>query len=205
MNTKEHWDQVYENKSPLEVSWFQSRPELSLKLIQNANPGLDSPIIDVGGGASTLVDCLLEQGYSNVTVLDIAEKALAGDRKRLGNKADSVDWYVGDVVDFDPPQQFTIWHDRALFHFLTDHRQRKHYVDTLKRAVIPGGQIIIASFSIDGPTRCSGLNIVQYDKIKFLGELGPGFTLLEEQRETHTTPSGSKQLFVWFRVQRDIE
>jgi len=202
-NRKAHWDNIYERTSPLEVSWFQSVPALSLRLIQAAAPGKDEPLVDVGGGASVLVDCLLREGYRRLAVLDISARALALARARLGDAASQVEWFEADVTDFTPPHPFRLWHDRAVFHFLTDPADRRGYMETLNRAVPPGGHVIIAAFAVGGPTRCSGLEIVQYDAARLGAELGPGFRLLEEAGELHRTPGGQEQKFSYFRYQRE--
>jgi len=199
---KKHWDQVYEGKSPLEVSWFQVEPVNSLELIQNAGLGKDEYIIDIGGGASVLVDRLLSCGYANLAVLDISSAALEHARQRLGSKARDVEWIEVDITAFTPPHAYALWHDRAVFHFLTEESDRKKYVEAIKRAVRPGGHIIIAAFAIGGPVACSGLDIVQYDAAKLLSVLGARFNLVEEAQELHMTPVGKEQKFSYFRLVR---
>ena len=195
---KTHWENVYSNKSPLEVSWYQQEPSLSLQLIRDAEIAHDAPIIDVGGGASLLVDRLCAGGYTNIAVLDVSARALALARLRLADKACGVKWYEADVTEFDPPQQFSIWHDRAVFHFLTTKEDRNRYVEVLKRALLPGGQLVIMTFAIDGPKKCSGLDIVQYDVEKMQTELGDGFELVKTGYEVHMTPAGKGQQFAYF-------
>ena len=199
---KEHWENVYKDKSPLEVGWYVNEPVLSLQLIANTQVALNSPIIDVGGGASVLVDHLCDKGYNNLSVLDISANALACVKDRLGDRADKIEWYDDDVTCFNPPHQFAVWHDRAVFHFLKDEPDRRSYVDVLKRALEPKGHVIIAAFAIGGPTQCSGLDIVQYDAEKLQAELGEGFELLEERSELHITPSNKEQKFAYFRFIR---
>jgi SAM-dependent methyltransferase len=199
---KRHWEQVYATKSPLEVSWYQTEPKLSLDLIAGAGLAHDAPVIDVGGGASVLVDRLLGRGYSRVAVLDISGKALGAARERLGARARDVEWHEADVTEFQPPHAFALWHDRAVFHFLTDAEDRRRYVATMKRALEPDGHVIIASFAIGGPTRCSNLDIVQYDAAKLGAELGGEFVLREEMSEVHVTPAAKEQKFGFFRFQR---
>jgi trans-aconitate methyltransferase len=196
---KAHWENVYQHKSPREVSWYQMNPVLSLRLIRDTRLALDAAIIDVGGGASTLVDELCESGYTRVSVLDISAKALAHSKHRLAEKVSTVKWYEEDVTRFNPPQRFALWHDRAVFHFLTDRADRESYVNTLKQALEPGGHVIIMAFALDGPTRCSGLDIVQYDAEKLTAELGAGFKLVETGHEVHLTPAGNQQKFAYFR------
>ncbi len=199
---KEHWDNIYEGKSPLEVSWFQAEPVQSLRLIQNTGIEKSDTIIDVGGGASVLVDHLLEQGYANLAVLDISSSALEHVKQRLGERANAIEWHEADITVFDPPHSYSLWHDRAVFHFLTEKKDREKYRQTLKRAVRPGGQIILAAFAIGGPEKCSGLDIVQYDAPKLLDVLGEGFELVEEGEEIHLTPASKEQKFSYFRLLR---
>src|SRR5712692_4861877 len=201
-NRKIHWDQVYTNRSPLEVSWYQSQPAVSLKLIHNARLAKDAPIIDVGGGASVLVDRLSDEGFQHLAVLDISGKALAYTKERLGHKAQEVEWYEADITKFIAPHAFTLWHDRAVFHFLTDPADRGKYVEALKKTLTPGGHLIIAAFAIGGPTKCSGLDFVQSDSDKLGAELGEEFLLVEQTQEMHITPTGKEQKFGYFRLIR---
>lgn len=199
---KNHWEEIYKDKSPLEVSWYQQKPAMSLRLIRNTRLAHDAPIVDVGGGASLLVDYLCREGYTSLAVLDVSATALACAREMLGDKASSVDWYEQDVLQFNPPNQFALWHDRAVFHFLTSKSERRDYVNVLKRTLEPNGHFIIGAFSFTGPTQCSGLDIVQYDARKLISELGEGFELVQELNEIHVTPAGKKQDFVYFRFVR---
>jgi SAM-dependent methyltransferase len=199
MNRQEHWDQVYRTKGPQEVSWYQRRPDLSLALIADSGIGKDDGIIDVGGSASTLVDCLLEAGYERLAVLDLSAAALAQARARLGARAAGIEWFEADVTTFDPPHRFGLWHDRAVFHFLTEAEDRRKYVSALRRTLQPGGTVIIATFARDGPPQCSGLDVVRYDEPAILAELGVEFSLREVRRETHMTPWESEQRFIYFR------
>lgn len=208
---KEHWENVYRNRSPDEVSWYQREPTLSLQLIESVPLPLDAPIIDVGGGASTLVDKLSDEGYTNISVLDVSASALAHTRERLAAKfairmagglvdgADAIEWFEEDVTCFKPPHRFMLWHDRAVFHFLTNKADRDRYVGVLKQALEPGGHLIIMTFAIDGPLKCSGLEIVRYDVDKLKAALGQGFELVETGHEIHKTPSGGQQKFAYFR------
>lgn len=199
---KRHWEQVYTSKSSLEVSWYQVEPRLSLELVRHSGISKDAPLIDVGGGASLLVDRLQAEGYRQLAVLDISGAALNVARLRLGAQAAAIEWYETDVTQFKAPHPFNLWHDRAVFHFLTATEDRQHYVEVLKRTLVPGGHVIIAAFAIGGPTRCSGLEIVQYDAAKLSAELGPNFHLEEHQTEIHLTPSGKEQLFGFFRLRK---
>ena len=196
---KNHWEQVYRDKSPLEVSWYQVAPTLSRELIRASGVDRRAPLIDVGGGASTLVDHLLDDGYDAVSVLDISAQALAHARRRLGARADAVTWIEADITRFEPPGEYRLWHDRAVFHFLADAEDRARYRAALARGLAAGGQLIIGTFAPGGPERCSGLPIVQYDAARIQAELGSGFELLETRGETHRTPAGKDQLFNFFR------
>lgn len=196
---KNHWETVYRDKSPLDVSWYQHAPTLSWELIRASGIAPDAPLIDVGGGASTLVDHLLDSGYSAVSVLDISAQALAHAQRRLGERAALVRWIESDITRFEPPQRYRLWHDRAVFHFLTAADDRARYRAVLERALEAGGQIIVGTFAPGGPERCSGLPIVQYDAARMQAELGDGFALLEMRAETHRTPAGKDQLFNFFR------
>ena len=195
---REHWDQVYLSKSPADVSWFQPQAKLSLGLIRRAAPDLSAPIIDVGGGASTLVDGLLDAGYSDVTVLDISRAALALARERLGARAQSVKWIEADILAHPLPRSaYAVWHDRAVFHFLITEPDRHRYVAQVRASVRDDGHVIVASFAPDGPEKCSGLEVMRYSPESMHEEFGDGFRLLESVRETHVTPSGGKQAFVY--------
>ena len=199
---KKHWEQVYEGKSPLEVSWFQVEPFHSLRLIQNTGITKADYIIDVGGGASVLVDRLQGHGYNNLAVLDISSSAIGHAKKRLGKLAEKIEWHEADITVFDPPHSYSLWHDRAVFHFLTQKSDREKYVEVMKRAVPANSHIILATFSIGGPEKCSGLDIVQYDAPKLIGVLGDEFKLVEEVKETHMTPENREQKFSYFRLVR---
>jgi len=199
---KTHWENVYGEKSSLEVSWFKKQPILSLQLIKNAQLSQNDPIIDIGGGASTLVDYLSDGGYKNISVLDISGKALACTKTRLGNKSAEIEWFEDDITLFKPPHQFSLWHDRAVFHFLTDKADRNSYINILKNSLEKNGHLIIAAFSIGGETKCSGLDIVQYDAEKLMAELGDGFKLIEQANETHMTPANKEQKFGYFHFVR---
>ena len=204
MGQREHWERIYRTRAPTDVSWYQPNARLSLDLIRRTAPDLDAHIVDVGGGASTLVDGLLDAGYRAVTVLDLAPAALALAQGRLGPRATRVTWIADDVLEAPLPEgRFTIWHDRAVFHFLTDAADRKRYVARVRHAVRPGGHVIVASFARDGPARCSGLEVVRYTPDAMHAEFGAGFRLLESVREEHRTPGGSTQAFVYCLCQVD--
>jgi len=199
MDRKQHWEQVYATKPSDSVSWYQEHANLSLRLIHNTGLGKDAAIIDVGGGASTLVDDLVVEGYSDVTVLDLSATAIAVAQKRLGEHANRVHWMEGDITTVDfPLHRFDIWHDRAVFHFLTGEAERHAYVERVMRAVKPGGHVIVATFGKDGPEKCSGLPVMRYEPEALHHEFGEAsFTLIDHQSEAHHTPSGKVQQFVY--------
>ena len=199
---KEHWQNIYQDKSATDVSWYQKEPRLSMALIQRCGIYQDDAIIDVGGGASVLVDFLTQAGFTRLTVLDISGNALSSAKQRLAAQAKDIRWIETDITDFRPPQPYTLWHDRAVFHFLLDASDRKKYVDVLKQSLIAGGHVIIAAFGIGGPKKCSGLDIVQYDAEKIQAELGDDFELIEEEVELHITPANKEQKFMYFHFVR---
>jgi SAM-dependent methyltransferase len=194
-NRGAHWENVYRTRSEREVSWFQETPTVSMELIRLAGTTRSSAIIDVGGGASRLVDTLVDEGYEVVSVLDLSESALAAAKTRLGQAAGRVTWIVADVVNWKPPRRYDLWHDRAAFHFLTDEADRAAYVACLGEALRPGGHVIIATFALDGPERCSGLPVIRYDAASLGKVLGDAFTLVEARRHDHPTPMGGTQRF----------
>ena len=194
LERKQHWEQVYRDKPENTVSWFQVHPELSLELIRTHCRPRDA-LLDVGGGASRLVDHLLAEGYSDLTVLDLAETALERAGARLGKAALKVQWLVADITRWRPQRQYRLWHDRAVFHFLTDPADRSAYVAALLAALAPGAHAVIASFALDGPERCSGLPVQRYAPETLAIELGTAFTLAAHRHEAHTTPLGRLQRF----------
>ncbi len=203
MQKKNHWETVYRHKDPLEVSWYQQEPTHSLNLINTCGIDKDSAIIDIGGGASQLVDHLYAQGYDQLTVLDISSHALRHAQDRLGQDASSrITWLEMDITHFSPPRHYALWHDRAVFHFLTEAEERARYRTALNEALPPGGHLILAAFAPDGPTQCSGLDIVQYDESKITQTLGQGFQLLDSSHEMHTTPAQKTQSFNYFHFIR---
>jgi SAM-dependent methyltransferase len=203
VDRKQHWERVYSLKSAQEVSWYQAQPDTSLTMIRRAAAGKTAAVIDIGGGASRLVDCLLKQGCPDLTVLDISGKALEQARDRLGPLASRVAWIEADVTAFEPTRTWDVWHDRAAFHFLTDAADRERYLSVLNRALAAGGQVIIAAFAIDGPQKCSGLDVERYDAAKLAETLGPGFALEESCPEIHLTPAGGEQRFGFHRFRRN--
>ena len=197
-----HWEGVYATKGETEVSWFQESPSISLDLIRHANPDHEAAIIDIGGGASRLVDSLLSEGYRSIAVLDLSANALDAARRRIGPAAAGVDWIVADVTRWQPARSYDVWHDRAAFHFLTEPRDRVAYVERLRSAVRPGGQVIIGTFALDGPEKCSGLPVQRHDGASLAAELGASFELLETHAEAHHTPWNSTQAFQFARFRR---
>lgn len=190
-----HWEAVYTSKGEQEVSWFQENPAPSLELIAQAGADLASAIIDIGGGASRLVDHLIERGFEDVTVLDLSGAALDAAKARLGRHAADINWIVADVTTWDPPKAYDIWHDRAAFHFLTEPGDRAAYIERLKRGLKIGGHAIIATFAPEGPEKCSGLPVVRYDAASLGQTLGQMFKLIHTMRHEHATPWGSHQAF----------
>lgn len=198
MDRKQHWEQIYTTKEPDAVSWFQEHADQSLRLIRNTGLGKNAAIIDVGGGASRLVDDLAAEGYTDLTVLDLSAAALAVAKQRLGRLADAVRWVEGDVTQAEfPVNRFDIWHDRAVFHFLTDPADRHAYVERVMRSVRPGGHVIVATFAEDGPEKCSGLPVMKYKPETLHAEFGDAFLLVEHEKEAHHTPVGAVQQFVY--------
>jgi SAM-dependent methyltransferase len=200
---KTHWEAVYAQRAPDSVSWFQPHAEHSLALIARTGLTREAAIIDVGGGTSTLVDDLLARGYHDLTVLDLSAAALAAAQARLGDEARRVSWVEADITAVDlPRQRYDLWHDRAVFHFLTDAAQRHAYVERVLQSVKPGGHVIVATFAEDGPDRCSGLPVMRYGADTLHAEFGAPFELLEHSRETHHTPGGAVQQFVYCYCRR---
>lgn len=204
METRAHWDAVYRSKSEADVSWFQPSPERSLALIREAVSDLAAPIIDVGGGASRLIDELSHAGYRNLTVLDVSEAALEKTKARLGAAADRIAWIVADITAWQPDRKWAVWHDRAVFHFLTEDAAQLAYIDALVQATEPGATVIIATFALDGPERCSGLPVQRYSSESLAARLGVSFRLIGQHRETHRTPWGSEQNFQYAVLRRGI-
>ena len=195
---REHWEAVYGQKGPEQVSWYQPHLERSLEFLEAANLARDAAIIDVGGGTSTLVDDLLARGYLNITVLDISSKAIAAAKTRLGAMANMVQWTAADVTQADlPADAYDFWHDRAVFHFLREETERQRYVAAVRRSVKPGGHVLVATFGPDGPERCSGLDVVRYEPDQLHAEFGRDFKKVGAVTEVHTTPWGSEQQFIY--------
>lgn len=198
MTSKDHWEEVYQRKSAGEVSWYRPHLERSIGFIESAGVPQDGGIMDVGGGTSTLVDDLLARGYSNVSVLDISSTAIDAAKARLGARASQVKWLVGDITTIELPEHaYDFWHDRAVFHFLREEDQRRRYVEAVRRALKPGGHIVVATFGPEGPERCSGLDVVRYTADGLHSEFGGAFKKVASATEVHTTPWGSEQQFVY--------
>ena len=205
MQQKDHWEHVYSTKMTDAVSWFQEHAEQSMRLIRDTGVPCSASIIDVGGGASTLIDDLLINGYSAVTVLDLSAAALSIAKARIGLKSSTVQWLEGDITKVSlPVHAFDVWHDRAVFHFLTNREARQSYVETVLRSVKPGGHVIVATFAEDGPLNCSGLPVMRYGPNELHAEFGSPFTLVQHEREEHHTPFGTVQKFVYCYCRKEI-
>jgi hypothetical protein len=202
IDTRAHWDEAYRAKAETQLSWYQLSPGRSLGLIKSAAPNHVSSIIDVGGGASSLVDGLLADGYSDVTVLDVSEIALGRSKARLGGLADKVSWIVADITQWQPQRTWAVWHDRAVFHFLTGTKDQDAYIAALKAATKSGSVAIMSTFALDGPERCSGLPVQRYNSIMLAARIGGSFELVSGESESHTTPWGSTQKFAYAILRR---
>ena len=198
----EHWDRTYATKPDVELSWFEREPTMSLRWICQEVRGRSDAIIDVGGGTSELVDRLVQQGFTDVTVLDIAANALDRVQTRLASEARLVHFVHHDVLTWNPERSYDVWHDRAVFHFLTDPNDRANYVALSARGVKPGGAVVLATFAEDGPTHCSGLPVARYSPVAAAEIFGAAFTLVAHEREEHRTPGGVVQPFTWVVLRR---
>jgi SAM-dependent methyltransferase len=194
----QHWDAVCATRESQQVSWYQPTAETSLRLLDE----LPGSVVDVGAGASTLVDGLLDAGRTDVTIVDVSAEGLQRTRARLGSRADTVRFIVADLLDWDPGRQFDAWHDRALFHFLTDPEQRNRYVNLAIQTVRPGGGLVVGAFAEDGPDRCSGLPTARYSSAELAAAFAPHFALEHTERQVHTTPAQQPQSFTWVRLRR---
>lgn len=201
---KEHWEKIYSEKKPTEVSWYQQKSEKSLELINAVSMSKDASVIDVGGGTSVLVDLLLEAGFKQVSVLDISENALKYAKRRLGPLAGKVHWIETDATTFVSEEKYDVWHDRAVFHFLTEKADREKYVSRVRDSLKKGGSLILAAFAKDGPDKCSNLNVRQYDSALVKEEFGEGFELAQELTEVHRTPWGKDQKFNYFLLKKTV-
>ena len=198
-NRKQHWERVYNKNETEELGWYQDYPEMSLKLIAATGVRGNDNIIDVGGGTSKLAGILLDQGYRRLTVLDISGSSIEKAKLQLGEKSKQIRWIEADVTQFDFTERFDIWHDRAVFHFLTEPVDRRKYVDSLNQALKPGGHLIISTFRLKGPTKCSRLNVVRYSAEALHNEFGDNFVMIETFDEVHNTPSNVQQNFIYCR------
>jgi SAM-dependent methyltransferase len=198
MDTQQHWDQIYRTKAPDQVSWYSPHLKASLDLIERAAVARGAAIVDIGGGESTLVDDLLARGYQDITVLDVSQTAIDANKERLGRDAERVHWLAADVTNVAlKSSRFDVWHDRAVFHFLTASSDRDAYVRQVAQALKPGGHVIIGTFGPEGPERCSGLDVVRYDATSLHDEFGKRFRLVESTKQLHHTPFGTTQQFLY--------
>jgi SAM-dependent methyltransferase len=203
MNQKDHWEQVYSTKPAEKLGWYESHLQTSLSWIKDLGLSVNAALIDVGGGASTLVDDLLDEGYRSITVLDISEKALSSVRARLGKKAELVTWLEGDICSVDlPSHHYDLWHDRAVFQFLTVPEQQRQYRDQLLKALRPDGHLIIGTFALEAPPKCSGLPVQRYSPEKLESALGGEFEFKRHRKELHITPGGVKQMYLYCHFRR---
>ena len=201
---KKHWEKIYTEKQASEVSWTQEVPETSLSFINSFNLNKSAAIIDIGGGDSKLVDHLLKEGFVNITVLDISEASLEKAKKRLGNKAEKVKWVVADINDYKPQQRYDVWHDRAAFHFLTTKKQVAHYLSLTEQSLSKNGYITIATFSENGPEKCSGLPVKQYSETSLSTQLNKHFQKIKCINEDHVTPFKTKQNFLFCSFRKKV-
>lgn len=195
MDQKEHWQDIYDRKKYTEVTWFQPEPKMSLSLIRELQLNKDAKVLDVGAGSSTLVDYLLQDGFHNIFLLDLSQNAFAQSKTRLGDKSKKVQWLEGDVRNFNLNQKFDLWHDRAVFHFLTKKEDQNSYLKNLNEFLGIGAYFIISTFAENGPLKCSGLEIVRYGKDELIQKIGSNFQLLDFQKEDHISPGGMEQKF----------
>jgi SAM-dependent methyltransferase len=203
MNQKDHWEQVYSDKQTKNLGWYTPHLQTSLSWIKELELGAEAPIIDVGGGASTLVGDLLDANYRSITVLDISARALSSVKASLGKKAELVNWLEGDITLFElPSQYYELWHDRAVFHFLTEPELQRQYRDKLLNAMKPGGHLIIGTFATEAPPRCSGLPVQRYSQEQLESTLGAEFKLKQHKHELHITPGGVEQMYLYCHFRR---
>jgi SAM-dependent methyltransferase len=202
LSSQQHWEALYRDRAPELVTWYQEHPALSLSFVAATGLGSGAAVVDVGGGCSLLTDYLIEQGYTNITVLDLSSIAMGYARQRLGDRAEEVTWIEGDVLEYRFDTTFDVWHDRAVFHFLTDPADQERYVDSLSDAVPTGGHVIIATFGLAGPETCSGLPVQRYGPEALSQALGPGFETVGFRTEMHHAPTGVTQQFLYGHFQR---
>ena len=204
MTRRKYWEGLWSKASPNEVTWFQESPETSINLIEATGVTRDARILDVGGGASTLVDGLLDLGYEDIAVLDISDSAIGHAKARLGSRSAQVSWTIEDVTSFHADEPIDVWHDRAVLHFLTEQRDQDLYVQSLVESLAPTGHAVISTFALDGPKRCSGLEVLRYGPQEISALLNENFQLLETVHETHISPGEIEQRFTYFRLQRRL-
>jgi SAM-dependent methyltransferase len=197
-----HWEAMYRERPPTAVSWYQREASISIEMLERLGVGPDDRIVDVGGGASVLVDHLLDAGFRRITVLDISARALAESRRRLGDRGGAVEWVCQDLLTWRPDERYDVWHDRALFHFMVAESDRDGYLATLRAALAPGGAAVVGTFAADGPERCSGLGVERYDPSRLAAAFGPDLEVLATGREVHRTPAGADQAFTWLGMRR---
>jgi SAM-dependent methyltransferase len=203
MNQKDHWEQVYSTRLIQKLGWYEPHLQTSLSWIKGLNLAVGAPVIDVGGGASTLVDDLLEEGYRSITVLDISEKAASTVRARLGKRAELATWLEGDITSIDlPKHHFELWHDRAVFHFFTEQKQQRKYRENILNALKPGGHLIVGTFAPEAPAKCSGLPVQRYSPEQLENALGGEFELKRHHKELHITPGGVEQMYLYCQFHR---
>jgi 2-polyprenyl-3-methyl-5-hydroxy-6-metoxy-1,4-benzoquinol methylase len=199
---RQHWEKIWSAADPREVTWYQDSPKVSLGLIEATGIGHEARILDVGCGASTLVDGLFDRGFENISMLDLSGSALSHAKARIGDRAEHVTWMIGNVTTFRQEEPIDLWHDRAVLHFLVEESDRKRYAQALSDSLAPNGHVIIATFALDGPKKCSGLEVLRYGPREITGLLGESFQLLELVHETHLSPGKIEQRFTYFRLQR---
>ena len=198
----DHWERIYATRSSTEVSWYEREPATSLRLIETLAPEADAAVIDIGAGASLLVDRLAASGLTDITILDISQRSLDEVRERLGLRARAVTFLHHDVLTWEPDRQYDVWHDRAVFHFLTEPSARNRYVDVAAKAVRDGGAVIVGTLAEDGPTQCSGLPVARYSPLQLASAFSQSFSLMQYEREEHVTPGGVIQPFTWVALRR---
>lgn len=197
MSRKEHWDHVFETKVPTELSWFQTTPSRSMAFVRATGVPAEAPVIDVGAGVSSLVDLLLNSDYGDITVLEISNAAIAESRARIGEAASKVKWVQADILEWTPRDRYYLWHDRAVFHFMTDNVKVDTYLSALRTALVPGGYFVLATYGPEGPDRCSGLDVQRYSIEQLTNLLEKDFVLKSYELEDHTTPTGTVQQFLY--------
>lgn len=203
--TKKHWEDIYKRKNYSEVTWFQSEPNMSMDLIRELKIDKESLVLDVGAGSSTLVDCLISEGFKNISLLDISENAFGQTQKRLGSISKDINWIVGDIRNIEFNEKLSLWHDRAVFHFLTNQEDKNSYFRNLNQSLNIGSYFVISTFAEDGPLKCSGLEVTRYSKDELIERVGEKFSLLDFRKENHVSPGGMEQRFNYWVFKKDKE